>query len=170
MEKIALPWMNSFSWELVMTLESKWHHISGCLSHYSCCKSWDNHFDKHGLPASHANVLFPRSPLLQWPLLFHSIWTQDVDRSPCQEQINPLLWLCSAVTDLLYLCRFWVSPAGSHGLWLIQGRQQPLALCGQHVQQGVLPAHGGGLPVGNDRYFDTHDISIPLMLLWVKCD
>ena len=98
-----------------MTLESKWHHFSGCLSHYSCCKSWGDHFNKNGLPASHANVLFPRSPLLQWPLLFHSNWTQDVDRPPCQEQINPLLWLCSAVIDLLYLCRFWVSPAGSDG-------------------------------------------------------
>ena len=67
-------------------------------------------------------------------------------------------------------CRFSVSPAGSDGLWPVQGHQQPLVLWDQHVQQGVLPACGWGLPGGNGRCSDTHDISIPLMLLWVKWD
>ena len=55
-------------------------------------------------------------------------------------------------------------------LWPVQGRQQPLALCGQRVQPDVLPAHGWGLSGGNGRYSDTHGISIPLMFLWVKWD
>jgi len=59
---------------------------------------------------------------------------------------------------------------GSYGLWLVQGHQQPFALCGQHVQQGVLPAPGWGLSGEYSRHFDTHDISIPLMFLWVKWD
>ena len=37
-----------------------------------------------------------------------------------------------------------------------------------HTQRCVLPAHGLGLPGGNGRCSDTHDISIPLMFLWVK--
>ena len=88
----------------------------------------------------------------------------------CQEQVNLFPWLCSAILGLLYLCQFWVSPAGSDALWPVQGHQQPLALCSQHVQQGVLPAHGWGLPGGNGRCSDTHNISIPLMFLWVKWD
>ena len=115
-------------------------------------------------------VLFPQPPLFLWPLLFHSNWAQDAGWPFGQEQTNPLLWLCPTILDCLYLCRFWVSPAGSDGLWSIQGHQQPLALCGQHVQRGVLPACGWGLPCGNVRCFDPHDISIPLMLLWVKWD
>ena len=37
-----------------------------------------------------------------------------------------------------------------------------------HTQRCVLPAYGLGLPGGNGRCSDTHDISIPLMFLWVK--
>ena len=37
-------------------------------------------------------------------------------------------WLYSAIPDLLYLCRFWVSTAGSDSVWLAQGNYQPLAL------------------------------------------
>ena len=88
----------------------------------------------------------------------------------CQEQVNLFPWLCSAILGLLYLCQFWVSPVGSDGLWPVQDRQQPLALCGQYVQQGVLPACGWGFPSGNGRCSDTQDISIPFMLLWVKWD
>ena len=51
----------------------------------------------------------------------------------CQEQVNFYLWLCSAILGLLYLCRLWVSPAGSDGLWQVQGHQQPLILCSQYV-------------------------------------
>lgn len=55
----------------------------------------------------------------------------------CQEQINPLLWLL--------LCNSWSSVSlpilsvscWQCGLWAIQTCQQPLALCGQRVQQGV---------------------------------
>lgn len=56
---------------------------------------------------------------------------------------------------------FWISSAGSDGLWLVQDHQQPLALCGQHVQWDELPARGWGLPGGNDRLA----CSIPLMFL-----
>ena len=86
----------------------------------------------------------------------------------CQEQVDVFPWLCSAILGLLYLCRFWVSPAGSDGLWPVQGHQQPLALCSQHVQWGVLPAYGWGLPGGDGRCSDKHSINIPFMLLWVK--
>ena len=88
----------------------------------------------------------------------------------CQEQVNLFPWLCSVILDHLYLCQFWVSPAGCDALWPVQGHQQPLALCGQHVQQSVLLAHGWGFPGGDDSFWGTHSISIPFMLLWVKCD
>ena len=123
--------------------------------------------------------LIKMDPQLNTPMYFflghlsfcvHCSWPQDALGPICQEQINPFLWLCSAILGLLYLCRFWVSPAGSDGLWLVQGHQQPLALCSQYVQQGVLPARGWGLPGGDGRCSDTHDISILLMLLWVKWD
>jgi hypothetical protein len=55
----------------------------------------------------------------------------------------------------------------SDGFWLVQGHQQPLALCSEHIQQGVCLAHGGGLPGGKGRCFDTYDIDIPLVFLWV---
>ena len=48
--------------------------------------------------------------------------------------------------------------------------KQPLALCSQHVQQGVLPAHAWGFPGGDNSFSDTHSINILFMLLWVKCD
>ena len=48
--------------------------------------------------------------------------------------------------------------------------KQPLALCSQHVQQGVLPAHAWGFPGGDTSFSDTHSISIPFIFLWVKCD
>ena len=83
---------------------------------------------------------------------------------------NLLQWLCSAVLCLLYLYWSWISSAGSDGLWPVQGHQQPLALCGQHVQWGVLPARGWGLPSGNGQCSDAHDISILHMFLWVKWD
>ena len=50
------------------------------------------------------------------------------------------------------------------------GHQQPLVLCSQYIQKGVLPAHGWGLPGGDNSFSDTHSINIPFMLLWVKCD
>ena len=88
----------------------------------------------------------------------------------CQEQMNLFPWLCSAILGLRDLCQFWVSSASSDGLWSVQDRQQPLALCGQHIQQGVLPAYGWGLPGGDGRCSDKHSINIPFMLLWVKCN
>ena len=48
--------------------------------------------------------------------------------------------------------------------------KQPLALCSQHVQQGVLPAHAWGFPGGDTSFSGTHAISIPFVFLWVKCD
>ena len=57
---------------------------------------------------------------------------------------------------------------GSDGQGPVQSHQQPLALCGQQVQQGGLPAHGWGFPGGNDRCSETHGITIPLMFLCVK--
>ena len=108
------------------------------------------------------------SPLC--PLLFHCSSPWDALGPICQEQINPLLWLCSAILGLLYLCWLWVSPAGSHGLRPVQGHQQPLALCGQRVQPDVPPARGWGLSGGNGTYSDTHNISISLMFLWVRWD
>ena len=48
--------------------------------------------------------------------------------------------------------------------------KQSLALCSQHVQQGVLLAHAWGFPGRDNSFSDTHTISIPFMFLWVKCD
>ena len=66
----------------------------------------------------------------------------------CQEQVNFYLWLCSAILGLLYLCRLWVSPAGSDGLWQVQGHQQPLILCSQYVGRVCSLLMAGVFPVG----------------------
>ena len=138
------------------------YHCS-CLSHHSSGKYWNDNPDQYGSPAAHTLVLLPQPPLLLWPLLFHSHQPYDAGGPICHKQINFFLWLCSAILGLLYPWRFWVSPAGSDGLWAVQDHQQALALCSQHVQWGVLPAHGWSLPSGDGRCSDTHDISIPLM-------
>ena len=57
---------------------------------------------------------FARPPLFQWLLLQHSNWTQNAGRFLCQE-VSPLLWLLSAMLDLLHLCRAWVSEVGGDG-------------------------------------------------------
>ena len=70
---------------------------------------------------------FPQRPLFQWLLLQHSNWTQNAGRFLCQE-VSPLLWLLSAMLDLLHLCRAWVSEVGGDGPGWTLGQWQPRPL------------------------------------------
>ena len=81
-----------------------------------------------------------------------------------------VLWSSLSSTSLQILnlfCRQWWPMTGTRP----SAAPQPLALCGHHVQRSTCaPCSWLGFTWWEWQVLDTHDISIPLMFLWVKWD
>lgn len=106
---------------------------------------------------------FPRSPLLPCPLLFPLQLTLRYSWTYLPRTNQSPFYGCCCATLEVFLC---ISATLSVscwqcGLWAIQTCQQPLALCGQRVQQGVLLLVAG-VYLRGWQMPDTHHISILL--------
>ena len=169
-EGIAPTSLNSLSWELLITWRTKWpffYYISTHLPHESSVKPWNDHFNLNGSPAAHTRTFSSATS----PPVTSGILTAIEPKMPVDLFAkNKSIPFYGCALQFMVFCIF----ADSESLPLAvmvyeqyKAISKPLAIHSQHVQQSVLPAHGWGLHGGNGRWFDTHNSSVPLMLLWV---